>query len=116
MEWRTHRQYLGLLRSTLCGQLGCAFDSPSMSGDDDLFRRIHVRRLTDLALRGFCADMSDLLQFHTQDRSHGTDSDRDRLLHILATITHRAHRVGKTYRACGHVRRVLTQTVPCHEI
>src|SRR5713226_9537885 len=87
-----------------------------MTGDDNLFRRVDIRRLTDLALRGLTANSSDRIQIHPQDCGHCTYADRNRLLHVFAAISHGADRVGKTDRACCHVCGILAQAMSRDEV
>ena len=64
---------------------------------------------------GVRADGCEFLQVHPQNRRHGSDAHRNRLLHVFAAVAHGAHGVGKAERSGGHVRGVFSQAVPGDE-
>ena len=95
MEWSADREHHRALRACFFGQLGGALHRGFVAGDDDLIRRVDVRRgdnLFDLS-RSLHADRLELFDRQGKDRRHCSYSDRHRLLHVFAAIADDAHRV-----------------------
>ena len=56
---------------------------------------------TDLPLRGLGGDRCRLLELDPEQRRHGADADRHRLLHGTAADAHQPHRIGERERAAA---------------
>ena len=81
MERRRHRQQHGALGALGLGDLERALDRGLVAGDHDLAAAIVVGGLADLTLRGLVGDRHRGLIIEAEQRGHGADADRHRLLH-----------------------------------
>jgi len=100
------------LRPRGLAALGGAVHRAGVPRDHDLARCVHVGRRDDFSLRRLPARGLDRRQVEAEDRGHGPDPDRHRLLHVLAPAPDRSQGVGQAERIRGHERRVLAERVP----
>ncbi len=86
-----------------------------MAGHNDLPRRVVVRGLAYLALRGLARDRPRRLIVEAEERRHRADADRHRLLHRAAANTHEPRRVGKREGAGGGVGGIFAERMAGEE-
>ena len=113
MKRGAHGEQFRELCTPFLGELRTALHRRRITRDHDLLWRIDVSGRTYLALSRIPADLGNLRQFHSQDRRHGADADRHRLLHVLAAIADGAHRVGQAHGPRRHVSGILAQALAC---
>ena len=98
-ERAVERRADGERHDALCAQLfrarARAIDGSLRAGNHDLAGAVHVRRRHHLAVRRLGARLRDAIGIETENGRHRARADRHGLLHVAATPTHRAHRVGK---------------------
>ena len=111
MERRTHGQRHDALRAKRLRPLARARHGRRAPRDDDLSRRVQVRRAHDVARGGFVAGLRDLVARRARASPPSRRADGHRVLHVAAAPPHDAHGVGERQRAGGDVRRVFAEAV-----
>ena len=94
MEGRGHRQQHRALGAFALGDLDRALDRGLVAGHHHLTAAIVIGGLADLALRRFGGDRGRGVEFEPDQRRHGADADRHRLLHRLAARAQQPRRIG----------------------
>src|ERR1700677_1914314 len=115
MKWGADLQDLRALGAPFVGQLGSAFHRSSVTGNNNLLLRIDIRWFTDFTPGSVATNCSDPVEFHTENRRHRANPNRNRLLHIFAPIPHRAYCVGEAQSSRRNVRRIFSQAMPGDE-
>ena len=103
VEWGADWKNLRPLRTTFIGKLGSSFHGSGVSGNNNLFRRIDVGGRAHFALRDVLANGLNFFEFHSKNRRHSSNPNRDGLLHIFSAIANSAYGVGEGDRARSHV-------------
>jgi hypothetical protein len=96
--------------------LARARDGRRRPGDHDLAWRVQVGGADDLTVRCGLACLADAGFVEAEHGRHGAGADRHRFLHVAAPMTDDADGVGEIERPGSHVRRVLAEAVPRHEL
>ena len=81
MERRGHRQQHGAFGAPGLGDLDRTIHGSLVAGDNHLPAAIVVGGLADLSLGGFIGDRHGRVVIEAEQRGHGANADRDRLLH-----------------------------------
>jgi hypothetical protein len=112
VERSAHREQDAPFPAPRRGERHRSLDRGPVAGHDDLPRRVDVRDVHDLALRGFPADLLDDRQLQAQDGGHRPRAHGHGLLHELAPTSHDADGVCESQGARHDQGGVLTQAVP----
>ena len=115
MERRRDGQHDGALRALRRRKRDRALDRRLVAGDHDLGAAVVVRDVADLALRRIARDLGRGFGVEAEQRRHGADPDRGRVLHGIAANAQQPRRVGDREGAGGGKRRILAERVPGDE-
>src|ERR1700755_1573781 len=112
VERRAHLQRNRALRAALFQQRQRALDRSRAPRDDDLTRRVYVRRAANfVALTRFGADGFNRLKVCAEYRGHRAHAHGHGLLHVTPALSHSPHGVRETQSARRNQRRILSETV-----
>ncbi len=114
MEWGADGQRDHALGACGARELARAGHCVRMSRDDDLTRRVEVRRRDDARRQrglGVGARARDRVGVEAEHRGHGAFADRNGLLHELPAAANGPQRVREGYRTGRNVCRILAEAV-----
>ena len=115
MERRRHRQQHGALGALGFGDLERALDRGLVAGNHDLPAAIVVGGLADLPLGGLVGDRDRGLIVQSEQRRHGADADRHRLLHGKAAGAQQPRGVADAEAAGRRQRGIFAERMSRHE-
>ena len=116
MEGAGDRQHHRAPHALGLGDLDGPLDRGPVAGDHDLSAAIVVGGLHHLALRSLGGDRGGLIEIDTEERRHGADADRHRLLHGTAADAHQPHRIGQRKRAGRRQRGIFADRMAGDEL